>query len=250
MGPSEAAGTDGKASDGTPAVAKRLRGEPERTCAVTRSQLAPPDLIRFVRAPDGTITPDIARRLPGRGVWLSLDRAVVETAVAQNAFARSLKQSVIVPAGLATLVEHLLLERCIQALALANKAGLVASGFAKVEAAIAGGRVAALFHALDASIDGATKLDGKLRARMRQAQETIEAEQGEATPTIPIVVTELSGRELSLALGRENVVHAAVIKGGAARYLLTEVERLRRYRSSTYARAAQPPRKRPNTEQA
>ena len=253
MGPPEQASDEHQALPGAPPVAGRRRGqarEPERTCAVTRSRLAPADLLRFVRAPDGTITPDIAQRLPGRGVWVSLDRSVVEAAVAQNAFARSLKQSVIVPDGLADLVERLLSERCTQALALANKAGLVVCGFAKVEAAIGAGRLAALIHAREASTDGTAKLDGKLWSRAQQAREATDAEHGYATPAVPIVATDMSGSELSLALGRENVVHAAVIKGGAARYFLTEVERLRRYRSSTSASAARPPRKRPNTEQA
>jgi hypothetical protein len=137
----------------------------------------------------------------------------------------------------------------VQALALANKAGLVVAGFAKVEAAIGGGNIAALLHASEASADGAAKLDGKLRARIFRASEGTAADQEHAAPTGPVVVTDLSGHDLSLALGRENVVHAAVIKGGAARYFLTEVERLRRYRSSTSAAASRPPRKRPNTEQ-
>lgn len=253
MGLPEPARPDDQAPDGgLPAAdrqAKPVRS-PERTCAVTRALLAPADLIRFARAPDGTITPDVAHRLPGRGVWVSLDRGMVEKAATQNAFARSLKQSVIVPAGLADLVDRLLSERCVQALAIANKAGLVVSGFAKVEAKIRAGGTAALLHGREASADGAAKLDGKLRSRMPPAQQVTDTEQRDAPPVAPVVVTDLSSRELSLALGRENVVHAAVSEGGAARYFLTEVERLRRYRSSTPAAAARPPRKRPNTEQA
>ncbi|MGE0767316.1 MAG: RNA-binding protein [Hyphomicrobiaceae bacterium] len=240
-------------------------GTPERTCAVTRAKLSPAELIRFVRAPDGTITPDLAHRLPGRGVWVTLDRAVVETAAARNVFARSLKRAVVVPDDLAGLVERLLSVRCTQALALANKAGLVVAGFAKVEAQIATGKVAALLHAADASRDGAAKLDGRLRARahlealVEAAEETDSphADSGRlpsgeplratnpsharsgrlpsgeslrATNTAEIII-DLTIQELSLALGRENVVHAAVIKGGAARYFLTEIQRLRRYRS-------------------
>jgi predicted RNA-binding protein YlxR (DUF448 family) len=214
-------------------------GTPERTCAVTRAKLAPTDLIRFVRAPDGTITPDLAGRLPGRGVWVTLDRSTVELAAKRNAFARSLKRDVIVPDDLAGLVERLLVTRTIQALALANKAGLVVAGFAKVEAQIATGAVAVLLHAGDASHDGAAKLDGKLRARaaleaMAAASETgadASAHPAARPPRSAEIVTELTIRELSLALGRENVVHAAVINGGAARYFLTEIQRLGRYRS-------------------
>lgn len=233
---------------------------PERTCVVTRAKLSPAELIRFVRAPDGTITPDLAARLPGKGVWVVLDRVAVEMAAAQNAFTRSLKRPVSVPAGLADLVDRLIAERCVQALALANKAGLVVAGFAKVEAAIVAGRLAALVHAADASPDGCAKLDGRLRARFSlaggdlaidaQAEDRSIPAVAHAVPGGPLIVTDLGGSELSLALGRENVVHAAVIQGGAARYFLTEVQRLRRYRSSTSAAAARPPRTRSNTEQA
>lgn len=230
-----------------PAAVARSRKEarePERTCAVTRAKLEPGELIRFTRAPDGTITPDLAHRLPGRGVWVTLDRAVVEKAATQNAFARSLKQAVIVPDGLAALVEKLMRDRCVQGLALANKSGLVVAGFAKVEAAIGAGNIAALVHAAEASTDGSAKLDGKLRARLSRGANGTSTE-----PARPAIVTDLAGHELSLALGRENVVHAAVIQGGAARYFLTEVERLRRYRSGTSAAAGRQHCTRPNTEQ-
>jgi predicted RNA-binding protein YlxR (DUF448 family) len=214
---------------------------PERTCAVTRAKLAPADLLRFVRAPDGTITPDLANRLPGRGVWVGLDRSTVEQAARRNAFARSLKRDVIVPEDLAGLVERLIRTRCTQALALANKAGLVVAGFAKVEAQIGAGTVAVLLHAADGSRDGAAKLDGKLRARahLEALGEEIDARERTAPSTArqhnpsAKIITDLTIDELSLALGRENVVHAAVINGGAARYFLTEIQRLRRYRSGT-----------------
>lgn len=211
---------------------------PERTCAVTRAKLEPADLLRFVRAPDGTITPDLAHRLPGRGVWVSLDRKTVEEAAKRNAFARSLKRDVIVPEDLAGLVDRLLATRCTQALALANKAGSVVCGFAKVEAQIASGSVVALLHASDASRDGAAKLDGKLRARahiealVNEAEgDKPESQASERAVSQAKIITDLTIDELSLALGRQNVVHAAVIHGGAARYFLTEIQRLRRYRS-------------------
>lgn len=248
MGRAEPAEDGVRDADGAlPAAAGRPpKGvrEPERTCAVTRAKLGPLDLIRFVRAPDGTVTPDLAHRLPGRGVWVTLDRTVVEKAAAQNAFARSFKQAVVVPDGLAALIEKLMRDRCVQALSLANKAGLVVAGFAKVEAAIGTGNVAALVHATEASADGAAKLDGKLRAHHSRT-----ASGGSAALARQVIVTDLAGHELSLALGRGNVVHAAVIQGGAARYFLTEVERLRRYRSGTSAAAGRQHCTRPNTEQ-
>ena len=227
---------------------------PERTCAVTRAKLTPPELIRFVRAPDGTITPDLAHPLPGRGVWVTAERAIVAEAAARNAFARSLKQAVVVPDDLPGLVEKLLTSRCIQALAIANKSGRVVAGFAKVESAIAAGRIAALIHASEASADGSGKLDGRLRARLALAAAAGESPSAPGAvagssptdavspPSVqPEIVTDLAGHELSLALGRENVVHAALIKGGAAKYFLTEVQRLRRYRSSPPAAAGSRP---------
>jgi uncharacterized protein len=226
-------------------------GTPERTCAVTRAKLTPEELIRFVRAPDGTITPDLAHRLPGRGVWVTAQRAVVAEAAARNAFARSLKKPVLIPDDLPGLVEKLLAGRCIQALAIANKSGLVVAGFAKVESAIAAGRIAALVHASEASADGSGKLDGRLRAMTALKGSAVRVSSSDtapptaagvlAGPRLPEIVTDLAGHELSLALGRENVVHAAVIKGGAAQYFLTEVQRLRRYRSSTSAAAGSRP---------
>ncbi len=250
--------------------------QPERTCAVTRAELCPSELIRFVRAPDGTITPDLGCRLPGRGVWVQLDRSVVETAARQNAFSRSLKRQVTVPDGLADLVEHLLRRRCQEALAIANKAGVVVAGFAKVDAALDKGTVVALIHAADAAEDGRGKLDRKLMAiaashRAASGTETgapefasasndeaaVGAAIAPATATIappalpppPEIVTDLTSAELSLALGRENVVHAALSKGGAARHFLIEAGRFRRYRLNSHAIAGRPPRMKSNTEQ-
>lgn len=233
--------------------------EPERMCAVTRVQLAPSQLIRFVRAPDGSIVPDLALRLPGRGVWISLDKGTVELAARQNAFARSLKRPVTVPDGLADQVEQLLRRRCAGALALANKAGLVVAGFAKVDAAIEKGKVVALVHAADAAEDGRGKLDRKLAAicaarnpsaTSASADEpSADNSAASATTDVPETVADLTSDELSLALGRENVVHAALSKGGAAQHFLNEAGRFRRYRLNSHAAAGRPPRKWSNTEQ-
>lgn len=237
---------------------------PERTCAVTRAHRQPEDLIRFVRSPDGIIVPDLATRLPGRGVWVSLDRGAVEAAARQNVFARSLKRQVSVPEDLAGQVERLLRRRCQEALAIANKAGLVVAGFAKVEAALDKGIVLALVHASDAAEDGQGKLDRKFAAIAASnrpvppeppvATEVASAIAGESTaPTsqssAPVIVAELTSEELSLALGRENVVHAALSNGGAARHFLIEAGRFRRYRLNSHRIAGRPPRMRPNTEQ-
>ena len=191
---------------------------PLRLCAVSRVQKPPEQLIRFVAGPDLVIVPDLARRLPGRGVWVEATREAVDAAVRRKVFARSLKKNVSVPSDLAALVERLLQKRLAEAVSIANKAGLLVAGFAKVEASIAAGRAVALIHAIDAAGEGVGKLDRKFKA-------LLEPEAASAT-----IVRELGGGELSLALGRPNVIHAAAAEGGASRRLIEEARRLRRYR--------------------
>jgi len=104
-----------------------------RRCALTRMRLPKEDLIRFVLAPSGEIVPDLKERLPGRGVWVTADRGLVAEAAKRNVFARALKAQAKVPAGLADQVDRLLADAALGALALANKAGEVVFGTAKVE---------------------------------------------------------------------------------------------------------------------
>jgi predicted RNA-binding protein YlxR (DUF448 family) len=217
------------------AARKRTRtggdgAEPERTCIVTRAKLTPEDLIRFVRGPDGQMVPDLACRLPGRGVWVACRRQSVAEAQKRNAFARALKGPATVPEGLADTVEMLLRQRAAGALGFANKAGLVVTGFAKVDAAVASGKAIALIHASDAAPDGRGKLDRKFRAVRGENEEN----------TVSAIVADLSADELSLAIGRANVVHAALTKGGAAQNFLREAGRLRRYRTDWDVEAARP----------
>jgi predicted RNA-binding protein YlxR (DUF448 family) len=193
-------------------------GSPLRLCAVTRTHKAPDDLIRFVLAPDGSIVPDLARRLPGRGVWVGATHRDVAAAVRQKAFARSLKRSVLVPDDLAPRVESLIKRRLADAISLARKAGLLVAGFAKVEELIGLGQAVLLVHAADAAGDGVAKLDRKFRA-LRGPGAEAEA-----------IVRELTSEELSLAIGRSNVVHAAASGGGACRRIAYEASRLRHYR--------------------
>src|SRR5690606_26646836 len=135
-----------------------------RTCIVTRQQKPPEELIRFVPGPDGQIVPDVARRLPGRGVWVTAERGAVAEAVKRKAFARSLRRQVSVQPDLADCVERLLIKRAMDALSLANKAGLVTTGFTRIEAAIINGSVAALLHGVEAAADGVGKLNRRFRA--------------------------------------------------------------------------------------
>ncbi len=192
---------------------------PLRNCAVSRKPARPDDLIRFVVGPDGTLVPDLARRLPGRGVWVGATRALVLAAMQRKVFSRSLKQAVAVSDDLPDLIERLMIKRLAEAVSLANKAGLLVSGFARVEELIEKGRAIVLLHASDGSAGGAAKLERKFRA----LRDSGRAEQA--------IVTGLTGPELDLAIGRSNVVHAAASEGGASRRILQEAARLRRYRS-------------------
>jgi predicted RNA-binding protein YlxR (DUF448 family) len=189
-----------------------------RSCALTRVRRPKDELIRFVLAPDGTVVPDLKEKLPGRGVWLTADRATIGKAAKRNVFARALKAEAKVPDGLAAQVDKLLAEAALAALALTNKAGEAVFGHAKVEEALAKGRVIALIHAKEAAEDGCRKLDGKAKG----------LNAGSPIPAIRALGTD----ELGLASGRTNVIHAALIQGGAARKFLAAAARVERYRNS------------------
>jgi predicted RNA-binding protein YlxR (DUF448 family) len=195
---------------------------PLRLCALSRARRPPEELIRFVVDPEGAIVPDLARRLPGRGVWVDATRKSVAAAVRQKVFSRSLKRQVAVPADLPDLVERLMARRLAEALSIANKAGLVVAGFAKVEELIARGRAVALVHAAEAAADGTAKLDRQFRAPFKG----LHGADGAGTA----IVGELTGAQMSLAMGRPNVIHAAAAGGGATHRLIEEARRLRRYR--------------------
>jgi len=144
----------------------------------------------------------------------------------RNVFARALKVQAKVPPGLAAQVDGLLVEAALGALALANKAGEVVFGTAKVEEAIAKAKVAALIHASDAAEDGCRKLDGRFRAV--------------AGGKAPDPIRLFSADELGLASGKTNVIHAALIQGGAAAKFLAGASRAERYRKGSAAAFAQP----------
>jgi hypothetical protein len=168
-------------------------------------------------------------------VWVDATRSAVAEAVRRKAFARSLKRQVSVPPDLPDLVERLLVKRVAEAVSLANKAGLVVAGFAKVEQLIEAQRAALLIHASDAAADGAAKLDRKFKA--------LAGPDRARTATI----CQLTGSELSLAMGRSNVIHAAATEGGAALRLIEEARRLGRYRLGEGPDGLLPPAMEPNT---
>ena len=191
-----------------------------RMCAVSREVRPIDELIRFVVSPQGDIVPDLKRKLPGRGMWISASRQAVAEAVRRHHFKKAFKRDLRVPPTLPADTETLLVRSVTEALAIAAKAGQVVAGFGKVETALREGKVAVLIHAGDGAEDGIRKLD----AMARQNDENRGAEL-----QIPIV-TALKSAELDLALTRSNVIHAALLAGPASRTFLSRSQMLVRYR--------------------
>lgn len=200
-------------------------GGNERMCIVTRARRSPTEMIRFVRGLNGEIVPDLKRKLPGRGVWVTAAIEPVNEAVKRRAFARALKAEVSVPIDLAAQVDGLLEQDALQSLAMANKAGRLVAGAAKVAAAIEAGAVVGLIHASDGSAEGARKLHRALIHRF-----------GEAAAKVPRIELFASAR-LDLALGRTNVIHAALETGAASEAFLARCRRLAAYRGLDRSRA-------------
>jgi hypothetical protein len=182
------------------------------------------ELIRFVVSPQGDIVPDLKRKLPGRGMWISASRKAVAEAVRRHQFSKAFKRDLHVPPTLPADTEMLLVRSVSEALAIAAKAGQAVAGFGKVETALKEGTVAVLIHASDGAQDGIRKLDALARQMGGQ-----DGGNGGNKPQIPIV-TALKSVELDLALTRSNVIHAAVLAGPASRTFLSRSQMLVRYR--------------------
>ncbi|MEO0670628.1 MAG: RNA-binding protein [Pseudomonadota bacterium] len=198
---------------------RRARTAPERACAVTRVAATTDDLIRFVRAPDGTVTPDLKAKLPGRGVWIGARHALIDTAVRKRAFSRGFKMDALAAESLADEVGALLQRSAVQALAMATKAGAVVTGFDSVARAIETGGLTALVQACDAAEDGRSKLSRRFVAeRAANARTALE-------------IAALTIDELSLATGRANVVHAGLTESRATSAFVQAAQRYARYRT-------------------
>lgn len=167
-------------------------------------------MVRFVISPAEEVVPDVEGRLPGRGMWLSAGRDVVNTAVAKGAFSKAARRRVVASPDLANLVEALLLRRCVELLGFARRAGQAIAGFDKVSDALRQGQVALLIQAGDAAAGGRSKMKALAR-------------------TVPVAET-LSAAELGRAFGRDGIVHVAVAKGGLAERLAAEMARLGGFR--------------------
>jgi predicted RNA-binding protein YlxR (DUF448 family) len=201
---------------------RRAGAVTQRLCIATRAVRSIDDMIRFVARPDGVVVPDLKRKLPGRGVWVTARRSLVAQATRRDAFSRAFKAAgaeagVKVPADLPDLLDRLLAGAALDALSIARKAGLAVMGFSKVEAALAAGEVAALIRAHDAGEDGGRKLVAALR-------------RGGRAGGVPMIEVFTSA-QLDLALGRLNVVHAALFAGRPSETFLRRWRILEIYRA-------------------
>jgi predicted RNA-binding protein YlxR (DUF448 family) len=189
----------------------------ERRDIVSGEILPESRLMRFVADPEGNVVPDAAAKLPGRGLWVEASRDAVNTAVAKKLFSRAAKAQVTATADLAARAEKALLARMIGDLGLARRSGALVMGFDNVLRTLDGPKAppSVLIEALDGSRDGKRKLYNAAHAR----------------GLAPMVIECFSSAELGLALGRENVIHAAVQPGGLAERLAFDAERLNGFRA-------------------
>jgi predicted RNA-binding protein YlxR (DUF448 family) len=188
----------------------------ERRCIVRGEVLPEGRLIRFVVAPDGTVTPDLAATLPGRGMWVGADAASLATAVKKNLFARAAKAPVLVAPDLARRVEMLLVARIQSDLGLARRSGQLLVGFDTVLKALQSDNPPrVLVEAADGAADGKRKLFGAAHARGLKIE----------------VIEGLTASEISLAVGRENVIHAALKSGRLQERLSADAIRLSGFRT-------------------
>jgi predicted RNA-binding protein YlxR (DUF448 family) len=190
-----------------------------RLCLATREVTPAAELIRYVTDPGGRVVPDLECKLPGRGAWVTGARSCLEAAIRQKAFARALRAATAIPDDLPDLVERLLRKAALESLSLANKAGAVVTGFEQAANAIEQGEAAGIIHASDAAEDGIRKLDAAIR---RSAT---------ADRAGPVRIRTFTGTELDLALGRSNVVHAALLAHPAGAGFLARCLRLDRWRN-------------------
>jgi len=192
-------------------VKKADKEASERRCIATGETQPKAGLLRFVVGPDDVVGPDLAERLPGRGIWVTGTRAALDQAIAKKAFARAAKQQVSVPEGLGDLVGRLLETRAAETLGLARRSGELIMGLERAFETLDREPVALMIEAADAGRDGVRRLRAKLKA---------------ADLTDLPVIQGLSATQMGLALGRSNVVHAALKMGRMQEKVLADFARL------------------------
>lgn len=179
--------------------------EPDRRCIVTGDVGPKAGLVRFVLSPDGVIFPDLAEKLPGRGIWVTSERAIIDKAAAKGLFARAAKAPVKLPENLADLVEEGLAHRVVELISLSRKGGYAVCGFEKVKGWLAEGKAKVLLQASDGSERGKGKL---------------------WTPDGGRWFGCLTSSELGLAFGRDHAIHGALAAGGLTPRVIREAARL------------------------
>ncbi|WP_028092710.1 RNA-binding protein [Pseudodonghicola xiamenensis] len=192
-------------------VLKDREDGPERKCIATGEVQPKYGLIRFVAGPGGQVVPDLAGKLPGRGVYVASTRAALEQAVAKNLFARGLKQKVDLPEDLPGQVEQLLARRVVDLISMARKSGDAVAGYEKVKTWLDKEEAQTLIQASDGSGRGKSKL---------------------STPHRGHYIGWLTADELGMAFGRETVIHAALASGGLDKRVVEEAQRLRGLRET------------------
>ena len=184
-----------------------------RRCIATRTAADRADLLRFVVAPDDRLVPDLDARLPGRGLWLSADAERLKTALARNLFAKVARRRVLIDADLPARLDALLVERCLQRLGLARRAGALVIGFEQVVALARSDGLDVVVIASDAGADGTAKLAGRRRVRGW--------------------VSLFTRAQMGSAVGRETLVYAGVHPGPFANRLMDDARRLAGLRGET-----------------
>ena len=213
--------------DGLDPGPRKVAPGSERFCAVTGAAKPVSEMIRFVLGPDGAVVPDLKRRLPGRGIWITATRQALADGAKRKVFARSFRREVALPPDFVAATECLIEKSALDALGMVRKAGKVAIGFAKAETALTQGGVVALIRAADGGADGARKLAAVLR---REAG----AEAGHVA-----VIDAFSSAQLDLALGRSNVIHAALLAGPESDTFVSRTRRLGRFRADDAGRSGE-----------
>ena len=190
---------------------------PERKCLATGEVQPKFGLIRFVVGPEDQVVPDIAGKLPGRGMYVAADRGALDTAEKKKLFSRGAKRQVTVPDGLVDEGERQLARRVVDLIALSRKGGRAVAGYEKVKNMLALEEAQVLVQASDGSGRGKSKL---------------------STPHFGTYIGCLTADELGLAFGRQTVIHGALASGGLTQRVVEEANRLRGVREITAAGAA------------
>ncbi|PIB26553.1 hypothetical protein BFP76_11685 [Amylibacter kogurei] len=186
--------------------------EQTRRCISTAADLPKSEMIRFVLSPDGVVTPDLAERLPGRGIWVSATRDALQKAIDKKLFSRGAKAQATVPENLLSLVDQLLAKRIADLISLARRSGDAMMGFETVKGALVSGKARVLIQAFDGSVGQKQKL------RPPEGRYTY--------------ISCLTSPELGLAFGRDYAIHAALTGRGLSKRVVADAVRLAGIRAS------------------